>query len=87
MEQFEVAQKIHQDANEKQKKKTEQDTVKAGGMRRNSLETFGETMKQKSIQKDEKGSTSKRRNTGSETLKWLQEKTESEMAIRQQEME
>ena len=44
-------------------------------------------MKQKSIEKDEKGSTSKRRNTGSETLKWLQEKTESEMAIRQQEME
>ena len=56
-------------------------------MRRKSLETFGETMKRKSIENDEKQCTSKRRNTGSETLKFLQEKTESEMAIRQQEIE
>ena len=56
-------------------------------MRRKSLETFGETMKRKSIENDEKQCTSKRINTGSETLKFLQEKTESEMAIRQQEIE
>ena len=56
-------------------------------MRRKSLETFGETVKPKSIENDEKQSKSKRRNTGSETLKFLQEKAESEMAIRQQEIE
>ena len=47
IEQFEEAQKIHQDASEKQKKKTEQDAAKVEDMRRKSLETFGETMKRK----------------------------------------
>ena len=56
-------------------------------MRRESLETFGETIKRKSIENDEKQSTSKCRNAGSETLKFLQEKTESKMTIRQQEIE
>ena len=56
-------------------------------MRRNSLETFGETMKRKSIKNNKKHSTLKCRNTGSETLKFLREKVESEMAIRQQEIE
>ena len=72
IERFEEAQKI--DASEKQKKKTEQDAAKAEDMRRKSLETFGETMKRKSIKNNKKQSTSKRRNTGSETLKFLQEK-------------
>ena len=85
IERFEEAQKI--DASEKQKKKTEQDAAKAEDVRRKSLETFGETMKRKSNENDEKQCTSKRRNTGSETLKFLQEKTESEMAIRQQQIE
>ena len=40
-----------------------------------------------SIENDEKQSTSKCRNTDSETLNFLQEKVESEMAIRQQEIE
>ena len=53
-------------------------------MRRKSLDTFGETMKRKSIENDEKQSTSKPRNTGSETQKILQEKIETEKAIRQQ---
>ena len=83
IERFDEAQKINQDASEKQKKKTEQDAAKAEDMRRKSLETFGETMKRKSIENDEKQSTSKRRNTGPETLKFLQEKAESEMAIRE----
>ena len=56
-------------------------------MRRKSLETFGETMKRKSSEDDEKQSTSKRRNTDVETLNVLQEKAESEMAMRQQEIE
>ena len=56
-------------------------------MRRKSLETFGETMKRKSSEDDEKQSTSKRRNTDFETLNVLQEKAESEMAMRQQEIE
>ena len=60
IERFEEAQKIHQDASEKQKKKTEQDAAKAEDMRRKSLETFGEIMKQKSIENDEKQFTSKR---------------------------
>ena len=47
-------------------KKTKQNVVKAADIQKNSLETFGETMKQKSIENDEKQSTSKRRNTGSE---------------------
>ena len=67
-------------------KKTEQDAVKAEDMRRKSFETFGETMKQKSVDNDEKQSTSKRRNTGSEMPKYVQVKAESEMAIRQQEI-
>ena len=50
-------------------------------MRRKSLETFGETMKRKSIENNEKQSLSKRRNTGSETLKFLQKKAELEMVI------
>ena len=56
-------------------------------MRRKSLETFGEIMKRKLIENDEKQSTSKRRNTGSETLKFLQEKAKSEMATRKQEID
>ena len=60
IQRFEEAQKIHQDASEKQKKKTEQDAAKAEDMRRKSLETFGEIMKQKSIENDEKQFTSKR---------------------------
>ena len=87
IERFEESQKIHQEISEKQKKKTEEDAAKAEEMRRKSLETFGETMKRKSIEQDENPSTSKRRNTGSDTLKFLQEKTESEIAIRQQEIE
>ena len=55
-------------------------------MRRKS-EIFGEIMKQKSIENYEKQPTTKRRNTGSKTLLYLQEKTVSEMAIRQQEIE
>ena len=87
IERIEEAQKIHQDASEVQMKKTEQDAAKAEDMRRKLLETFGETMKRKSIENDEKQCTSKRINTGPETLKFLQEKTESGMAMRQQEIE
>ena len=47
-------------------KKTKQNVVKAEDIQKKSLETFGETMKQKSIENDEKQSTSKPRNTGSE---------------------
>ena len=47
-------------------KKTKQNVVKAEDIQKKSLETFGETMKQKSIENDEKQSTSKCRNTGSE---------------------
>ena len=47
-------------------KKAKQNVVKAEDIQKKSLETFGETMKQKSIENDEKQSTSKRRNTGSE---------------------
>ena len=79
IEWFEEAQKIHQDPSEKQKKKTEKDAAKAEDMRRKSLETIGEIMKLKSAESDEK--QSRCRNTGSETLKFLQEKTESEIAI------
>ena len=43
-------------------------------VKKKSLETFGETMKRKLIENDEKQSTSKPRNTGSETLKFLQRK-------------
>ena len=60
IERFEEAQKTHQGVSEKQKKKTEQDAAKAEDMRRKSLETFGEIMKQKSIENDEKQFTSKR---------------------------
>ena len=73
IEWFEEAQKIHQDPSEKQKKKTEKDAAKAEDMRRKSLETIGEIMKLKSAESDEK--QSRCRNTGSETLKFLQEKT------------
>ena len=44
-------------------------------------------MKRKSIENGEKQSTTKHRNTDSETLIFLQEKTKSQMVIRQQEIE
>ena len=47
-------------------KKTKQNVLKAEDIQKKSLETFGEMMKQKLIENDEKQSTSKRRNTGSE---------------------
>ena len=47
-------------------KKTKQNVLKAEDIQKKSLETFGETMKQKLIENHEKQSTSKRRNTGSE---------------------
>ena len=47
-------------------KKTKQNVSKAEDIQKKSLETFGETMKQKLIENDEKQSTSKSRNTGSE---------------------
>ena len=56
-------------------------------MWRKSLEASGETMKWKSIENDKNQAISKCWNTGSETLKFLQEKANSEMAIRQQEIE
>ena len=71
IEWYEEAQKKHQDTAEKQKKKIEQDAAKAEDMWRKSLETFGETMKRKSIEIDEKQYTSKRRNTSFETVKFL----------------
>ena len=71
IERFEEAQKKHQDTSEKQKKKIEQDAVKGEDMWRKSLEIFGETMKRKSIENNEKQHTSKRRNTSFETVKFL----------------
>ena len=71
---------------ENRRKKTDQDVAKSENMRRKSLETFGETIKPKSIENDDKQSTLKRRNTCSESVKFLQKKTESEMAIHQQEI-
>ena len=41
IERFEEAQKIHQEASKKQKKKTEQDVAKTEDMRRKSLQIFG----------------------------------------------
>ena len=49
IQRFEEAQKIHQDASERQKKKIEQDAEKAEDMRRNSFKTFGKAMKQESV--------------------------------------
>ena len=46
IERFEETQKVQQEACEKQKKKVEQEAAIAEDMRRKSLETFGETMKQ-----------------------------------------
>ena len=40
----------------KSRRKKQQDAAQAEGMRRKSLETFGETMKRKSIESDEKQS-------------------------------
>ena len=49
IQRFEEAQKIHQDASERQKKKIEQDAEKAEDMRRKSFKTFGKAMKQQSV--------------------------------------
>ena len=85
IERFEEAQKYTKTP-VKSRRKKQQDKAKAEDMRRKSLEAFAETMKQKSIGIDEKQSTLKRRNTGSETLKFLQQKADSEMAIQQVEL-
>ena len=67
------------------KRQKESDTEKATEIRQQALETLKETKKRKG---EQCGSSSnvKRRNSGSETLQYLQSKSKEEMALRREEL-
>ena len=60
--------------------------VAADDMRRKAMETQAQTQKRKA-EESNKTSKKKRRSNGSETIAYLQEKTEIEMNVRKEEME
>ena len=78
---------IDQKAADKEKTdKAAADIAKARDMRQQSLETFGETRKRKNLGEGE-GSGKRARNSGRDTLTFLQEKLKIDAEFRRQEME
>lgn len=86
IERFEESSKEHKETSEKKKREQEVDAAKAEEMRARSLETYSETRKRNGSD-DQSPTTSKRRNTGSETLKFLIEKSENEKFLKESEIE
>ena len=64
------------------KKKVEEDAAAALEMRKRSLETFGE-----STERNGKDKAKRQRNSGSETIQYLQQKTEANYKLRQEELQ
>ena len=67
---------------DEKKSKNEADTIKAAEMRRRSLETFSESNARLANEPVIK----KPRNTGSETVQYLREKSENELKLRTAEL-
>ena len=73
---------MHKKQTDEKKSKNEADIHKTLGMRRRSLETFSES-------NDRLGNepvVTKSRNTGSETVQYLREKSENELKFRTEEL-
>ena len=79
LEQFE---KEHQIETDKEKRKTEEEQGKAVEMRQRSLETFSETKKRN----DDEPKSKRPRSTGSDTMKYLQERVNKDYLVRQEEL-
>ena len=78
---------IDQKAADKEKTdKAAADIAKARDMRLQSLETFAETRKRKNVGEDE-GAGKRARNSGKDTLTFLQDKLRAELEFKRQEME
>ena len=82
IERFKETDKIHKKQTDEKKSKNEVDTHKAAEMRRRSLETFSvsnPTLGNEPVVK-------KSRNTGSETVQYLREKSDNELKLRTEEL-
>ena len=80
IERFDEAEEEHRKKANEKKNKAEADTAKAFEMRKWSLETFNETATRNELE-----TPKKQRNSGNETIKYLKEKSDMEMKIRQEE--
>ena len=83
IERFREADENHQQESEEKKGKIEADTKKAIEMRKRSLETFGETKERNG----EEVKCKRARNSGSETIQYLREKSENELKLREEELQ
>ena len=82
IERFEEADEMHKKQTDEKKSKNEADTHKAAEMRRRSLETFSES----NARLGNEPVVKKSRNTGSETVQYLREKSENELKLRTEEL-
>ena len=82
IERFEEADEMHKKQTDEKKSKNEADTHKAAEMRRRSLETFSES----NARVGNEPVVKKSRNTGSETVQYLREKSENELKLRTEEL-
>ena len=83
IERFREADENHQQESEEKKSKIEVNTKKAIEMRKRSLETFGETKERNG----EEVKCKRARNSGSETIQYLREKSENELKLREEELQ
>ena len=82
IERFEEADEMHKKQTDEKKSKNEADTHKAAEMRRRSLETFSES----NARLGNEPVVTKSRNTASETVQYLREKSENELKLRTEEL-
>lgn len=86
MERFKENALLFQEAANEKTKNTEKDLAQGKEMRRQSLETFSETLKRKSTEDDSPTNSKRSRNTGSETFRFLKEKTDTERELKELEL-
>ena len=82
IERFKEADEMHKKQTDEKKSKNEADTHKAAEMRRRSLETFSES----NARVGNEPVVKKSRNTGSEAVQYLREKSENELKLRTEEL-
>jgi len=77
-----------QEENEQRKQKLETEAAQAEELRLNSLETFGQTRKRKSLDSEEESpNSSRKRRSSTDTINYLKEKSVVDAEIRKQELE
>lgn len=91
IERFKVADEDHKNLSASKKAKIDEEVEKASEMRKRSLETFKETNDRLENSDDGECGTKmtpkRNRNSGSETLQYLRSKSETESALRTQELQ